>query len=66
MPELYLEEVRRGARRNVLPTMKDGFKLRIAKLGDYSTALGAAALIRQQQQALEAPQANSKLSSVSE
>ncbi|MEP3477718.1 MAG: ROK family protein [Fuerstiella sp.] len=53
MPELYLEEVGRGARRNVLPAMKDGFKVRIAKLGDYSTALGAAALIRQQQQGLE-------------
>lgn len=48
MPELYLDEVRRGARRNVLPAMKDGFKIRIAKLGDYSTALGAAAFIRQQ------------------
>lgn len=48
MPELYLEEVRRGANRNVLPAMKDGFKIKIAKLGDYSTALGAAAWVRQQ------------------
>lgn len=54
MPELYLDEVRRGAKRNVLPAMKDGFKIRIAKLGDYSTALGAAALIRQQRLDLRA------------
>lgn len=48
MPELYLEEVRRGAIRNVLPAMKDGFKIKIAKLGDYSTALGAAAWVKKQ------------------
>ncbi len=49
MPELYLSEVRAGAERNVLPAMKDGFQVRIAQLGDYSAAVGAAALIRQQQ-----------------
>ncbi len=47
MPDLYMEETTRGAVRNVLPTMKDAFKIRTARLGDYATAIGAAAWGRQ-------------------
>ena len=43
MPELYLEETRIGAERNVLPSLKDLFEIRVAELGDYATAVGAAA-----------------------
>lgn len=50
MPRLYLAEVAAGANRNVLPSMKDSFALRAAKLGDYSTATGAAAWVRHQVQ----------------
>ena len=46
MPKLYLEEAQKGAKRNVIPSMKDCFTIQIAELGDYSTAIGAAALIR--------------------
>lgn len=46
MPELYLEEVRQGAKRNVLPALKNVYSVKIAKLGDYSAALGAAAWVR--------------------
>lgn len=47
MPELYLAATQKGAKRNVLPSLKDCFEIRIAELGDYSTAIGAAALVRQ-------------------
>lgn len=47
MPELYLKETATGAKRNVLPTMKDAFEIRVAQLGDYATAIGAAAWGRQ-------------------
>ena len=43
MPELYLTETTIGAERNALPTLHDGFEIRIAHLGDYATAIGAAA-----------------------
>jgi glucokinase len=48
MPELYLEHVRKGAKRNVLPSLKDCFKVKVAELGDLASVTGAAALIRQQ------------------
>ncbi len=48
MPKLYLSEAEKGARRNVLPSLKDCFRIRIAELGDYSTAIGAAAWVREQ------------------
>lgn len=48
MPKLYLAETRRGAARNVLPSLSDVFEIHIAELGDYSTAIGAAAWVRQQ------------------
>lgn len=46
MPKLYLSAARKGAERNVLPSLKDCFELHIAELGDYSTAIGAAAWIQ--------------------
>ncbi|MEZ6062020.1 MAG: ROK family protein [Planctomycetaceae bacterium] len=51
MPKLYLSEVADGARRNVLPSLKDCFEIRIAKLGDFATATGAAALVRRRVEA---------------
>ncbi len=48
MPELYLSETRKGAKRNVLPSLKDCFEIRIAKLGDNAAVIGAAAWVRQQ------------------
>jgi len=48
MPKLYLSETQKGAKRNVLPSLKDCFEIRIAELGDYSTAIGAAAWVRRQ------------------
>ncbi len=51
MPTLYLSEVTAGAKRNVLPSLQSCFEIRIAKLGDYSTATGAAAWVRHQVEA---------------
>lgn len=48
MPEIYLKETRKGARRNVLPSLRDVFEIKIAELGDYSAVIGAAAWVRQQ------------------
>lgn len=48
MPKLYLTSVAKGAKRNVLPSLKDCYDIRIAELGDYSTAIGAAAWARRQ------------------
>ncbi|MFY9255426.1 MAG: ROK family protein [Fuerstiella sp.] len=48
MPKLYLQEAQNGAKRNVIPSLKDSFTIRIAELGDYSTSIGAAALVRDQ------------------
>ncbi|MEO1981141.1 MAG: ROK family protein, partial [Fuerstiella sp.] len=48
MPELYLSETQKGAKRNVLPSLNDCFKIRIAELGDNATVIGAAAWVRQQ------------------
>ncbi|MCA9037837.1 MAG: ROK family protein [Planctomycetaceae bacterium] len=48
LPKLYLESVREGIKRNVLPSLADVHKLRVAELGDLATAIGAAALIKQQ------------------
>ena len=43
MPDLYLEETTAGARRNALPSLWASCDIRIAKLGDYATVIGAAA-----------------------
>lgn len=48
LPKLYLDSVREGIRRNVLPSLADCHKLKIAELGDLATSVGAAALIRRQ------------------
>ena len=48
MPKLYLQEAQRGAKRNVIPSLKDCFTIQIAELGDFSTAIGAAAWVRDQ------------------
>jgi len=47
MPDLYIEETTAGAKRNTLPSMWKSFEIRTAKLGDYATAVGAAAWGRQ-------------------
>lgn len=48
MPEIYLKEAKKGAERNTLPSLKDVYTIKIAELGDYSTAIGAAAWARKQ------------------
>ena len=48
MPKLYLSSTQKGAKRNVLPSLKDCFEIHVAELGDYSTAIGAAAWVRRQ------------------
>jgi len=48
MPKLYLSEAEKGAKRNVLPSLRDCFKIKIAELGDYSTVMGAAAWVREE------------------
>ena len=46
MPKLYLEHVKTGAERNVLPSLKDCFKLKVAELGDLASVTGAAAWVK--------------------
>ncbi len=48
MPKLYLESVREGVRRNVLPSLADCAKLKVSELGDLAGAVGAAAWVRQE------------------
>jgi len=48
MPKLYLEGVREGIRRNVLPSLADCAKLKVSELGDLAGAVGAAAWVRQE------------------
>ena len=48
MPKLYLEGVREGVRRNVLPSLADCAKLKLSELGDLAGAVGAAAWVRQE------------------
>ena len=48
MPKLYLSEAEKGAKRNVLPSLRDCFKIKIAELGDYSSVIGAAAWVREE------------------
>ncbi|MCA9060026.1 MAG: ROK family protein [Planctomycetaceae bacterium] len=47
MPKLYMESVRLGIRRNVLPSLADVARVRVSELGDLAAATGAAALVRQ-------------------
>ncbi|MCA9048472.1 MAG: ROK family protein [Planctomycetaceae bacterium] len=46
MPKLYAEEVQNGIKRNALPSLQKVFELKIAELGDFATAIGAAAWAR--------------------
>jgi glucokinase len=48
MPKLYLEGVREGIKRNVLPSLADCAKLKVSELGDLAGAVGAAAWVRQE------------------
>ena len=48
MPKLYVESVREGIRRNVLPSLADCAKLKVSELGDLASAVGAAAWIRKE------------------
>lgn len=43
LPDIYLHEVEVSARERVLPTFRDGFRVKVATLGSDATALGAAA-----------------------
>jgi len=43
VPEIYVEEVRRVAKRSVMECYEDTFEIRIAALGDDAGAMGAAA-----------------------
>lgn len=51
MPDLFLNCVRKGAKRNALPSLSDCYEIRIAELGDNSAVIGAAALVKQQVEA---------------
>ena len=48
IPEIYLEEVDRITRKNVLECYADSFEIRVAKLGDDAGAIGAAAHVAAQ------------------
>lgn len=48
MPDIYLKEAKKGAERNTLPSLKNVYTIKIAELGDYSTAIGAAAWAQNQ------------------
>ncbi len=48
MPKLYLESVKEGVRRNVLPSLAECAKLKLSELGDFAGATGAAAWVRQE------------------
>ena len=46
MPDLFVEEVEDAARRAVMPTFRDAFRVEVARLGDRATVVGAAALVQ--------------------
>lgn len=46
MPDLYLSEVEKSARKNVMSVYKNSFVLKPAELGDYAAVIGAAAWAR--------------------
>lgn len=48
MPRLYLEGVREGVKRNVLPSLAECARLKVSELGDLAGAIGAAAWVRQE------------------
>lgn len=48
MPELFVKEISKVAKRNVFECYRDQFEVRAAKLGDDAATVGAAAWIRKQ------------------
>lgn len=48
MPKLYVEHVKKGVKRNVLPSLKDYSEIVISSLGDLAAVVGAAGMVRQQ------------------
>ena len=46
MPDLLVERVSQYARKRVLPSYRDVFKIVVAELGDDATAMGAAGWAR--------------------
>jgi len=46
MPNIFADEVRNVARKRAMPAFRDAFRVTVAKLGDYATALGAAAWVQ--------------------
>ena len=49
MPELYKKHIWNAMQPKIMDALQGSCKLRIAKLGDHATALGAAAWVRQQE-----------------
>lgn len=47
MPELYIDSVKKGLNRNVLPALVDYAEVVVSRLGDLAAAVGAAGLVRQ-------------------
>jgi glucokinase len=45
MPELYLEEVKRGVMEHAMPFLRRNVRIVTAKLGDDAVALGAASML---------------------
>jgi len=45
MPELYLEEVKKGIADHAMPFLRKGIKVQAAALGDLATAMGGACMI---------------------
>jgi len=45
MPELYLEEVKRGIKEHAMPFLRKNVRIVTAKLGDDAVVLGAAYMI---------------------
>jgi glucokinase len=48
MPKLYLETIREAMKPKIMEALQESCTLKLAKLGDHATALGAAAWIRKQ------------------
>jgi glucokinase len=46
MPDLFVDQVSKSARKRVMPAFKDTFEVRVSKLEDDAVTLGAAAWVR--------------------
>ena len=47
MPDVMLPRIEKQAKKRVLPSLRDVFKIKEAKLGDDAGVMGAAALAKQ-------------------